>query len=184
MRCEYLQRARRAFPNAKLIHLVRHPRSMGESLWKLGGPFAANGLGAIDYGTNPPTLDYQKAWYSLNMNIVTFLNGFPEAHVMRFRGEDLLADPDAHLVKIAQWLGLRTDRLAIEAMKRPERSPYACPGPINARFGNDPHFLKSPALRSGTRTNQRSLEGPLPWRRDRGGFSPEVKELAREFGYN
>jgi hypothetical protein len=34
---EYMQRVRRAFPSARFIHLLRHPRSQGESLWNLGG---------------------------------------------------------------------------------------------------------------------------------------------------
>jgi sulfotransferase family protein len=182
-KCEYMRRVHGAFPNTRFIHLLRHPRSYGESLWKIGGPYAATGLGALDHGTDPPTLDYQKAWYSLNMNIVTFLDGVPEGHQMRIRGEDLLADPDTHVREIARWLGVRTDAEAIEAMKHPERSPYACPGPVNARFGNDPNFLQSPALRPSRGPVRQSLDGPLPWRGDGGGFSPEVKDLAREFGY-
>ena len=51
---------------------------------------------------------------------------------MRVRGEDLLGEPDTYLRKIAEWLGLRTDEEAIEAMKHPEQSPYACIGPENA----------------------------------------------------
>ena len=181
--CEYLQRVRRAFPKARFIHLVRHPRSQGESLWKLGGPLAANGLGALDYGTHPPTLDYQKAWFSLNITVVTFLNSLPKEQQMRIRGEDVLADVEAHLRNIALWLGLRTDNAAIEMMKHPERSPYACLGPVNARFGNDPKFLRASELRPGRGPNRLSLAGALSWRRDGGGFSPEVKELAWEFGY-
>ena len=163
---------------------MRHPKSVGESLWRMGGPFAADGLGAWDYSTDPPTVDYQKAWYSLNMNIVTFLDGLPKERYMRIRGEDLLADPDSHLQKITQWLGLRTDKGAIEAMKHSERSPYACMGPLNARFGNDPDFLREPALRRRSPAKQPSLEGPLSWRTDGGECSQEVKQLAGEFGYD
>jgi Sulfotransferase family len=180
---EYMQRVRRAFPDARFIHLVRHPRSQGESVWKMGGRFAADGLGALDYGFDPPLADYQKAWYSLNMNIVTFLDGVPKEQWRRIRGENLLGDLDAHLREIAQWLGLRTDKAAIDMMKHPERSPYACLGPVTARFGNDPKFLKAPELRLSRGSKQLSLEGPLSWREDGSGFSPEVKTLAREFGY-
>jgi hypothetical protein len=74
-RCEYMWRARRALPRARFIHLLRHPRGQGESLWKIGGPLAGPGLNALDYSSDPPLLDYQKAWYLLNMNIVTFLDG-------------------------------------------------------------------------------------------------------------
>lgn len=182
-RCDYIQRAWRAFPSTKFLHLLRHPRSQGESLWKLGGTVVAKGLDAFDYSTDPPVVDFQKAWYSMHMNIVTFLDGVPEGQQMRVLGEDLLANPEAYLRRIAEWLGLRTDDEAMEAMKHPERSPYACFGPMNARFGNDPHFLQSPTFRPYSGAAQPTLEGPLSWRQDGRGFSLEVIELAREFGY-
>ncbi len=182
-RCEYMWRARRAFPRARFIHLLRHPRAQGESLWKLGGPLAGPGLNALDYASEPPSVDYQKAWYLLNMNIVTFLDGVPPEQYLRLRGEEILADPDTHLRQIAQWLGIRADKEAIEAMKHPEGSPYACLGPMNAQFGNDPNFLQAPALRPGRGRVKQSLEGALSWRTDGRGFSPEVNELARAFGY-
>jgi hypothetical protein len=183
MRSEYFQRAYRAFPNARFIHLLRHPRSQGESLWNLTGGRTADRLGALDYSTDPPIVDFQKSWYSLHMNIVTFLEGVPTAQKLRIRGEELLADLDTYLQKITEWLGLRIDKEALEAMKHPEQSPYACLGPVNARFGNDPYFLREPALRRNPSTKMPSLEGPLSWRQDGTRFSPEVKELAREFGY-
>ncbi|GIX45850.1 MAG: sulfotransferase family protein [Candidatus Tectimicrobiota bacterium] len=183
LRPEYLQRIRRAFPNARFLHLLRHPRTQGDSLWRIGGPLAGWRLEALDYSTDPPTVDFQKAWYTMHMTILTFLEGVPKAQQLRVRGEDLLADPDAHLQQIAAWLGIRTDPEAIEAMKHPERSPYACLGPLNAPFGNDPQFLRAPALRRPSAPLSASLEGPLPWRHDGQGFSPEVKALAREFGY-
>ena len=182
-RCEYMWRARRALPRARFIHLLRHPRGQGESLWKVAGPLAGAGLNALDYASDPPSIDYQKTWYMLNTNIVTFLDGVPSDQYLRLRGEDILADPGPHLRKIAEWLGIRTDREAVEAMKHPERSPYACLGPMNAKFGNDPYFLQAPALRPSRGQVQHSLEGPLPWRADGQGFSPEVKEFARALGY-
>jgi len=182
-RCEYMQRARRAFPGVRFIHLLRHPRSQGDSLWKITRGLGAARLGALDHGTDPPTIDYQKAWYSQNTNIVTFLDGVPDAQKLRIRGEDLIAAPEAHLRKIVEWLGLRTDDEAIKAMMHPEQSPYACLGPLTARFGNDPSFLKDPTFRRQAAPKPVSLEGPLPWRGDGGGFSAEVKEFARELGY-
>jgi len=194
-RSEYLQRVRWAFPGVKFIHLLRHPRSTGQSMSKSGIP--RGGLGAellplapipvlnfaLDYSTDPPMIDFQKTWYSMQMNILTFLDGLSEGQKMRIRGEDLLAEPDAHLRKIAKWLGVREDEEAIEAMKHPERSPYACFGPVNARLGNNPGFLKAPTLRRNSSAQKLKLEGALSWRGDGGEFSPEVRELAREFGY-
>jgi Sulfotransferase family len=199
IRSEYLQRVRRAFPSAKFIHLLRHPRSHSESMWRLRSlaldrgkpwsafrqntalpgpmaPAAARRFRAFDYSIDP-------SWYTRNMNIITFLDGLPEGQKMRVRGEDLLGEPDTYLRKIAEWLGLRTDEEAIEAMKHPERSPYACFGPVNAPFGNNRGFLQEPALRRNPPAKKPQLEGALGWRDDGGELSPEVKELAREFGY-
>jgi hypothetical protein len=143
----------------------------------------ADWLDSVDYSTDPPTPDFQKAWYTMHMNILTFLDGLPAGQQMRIRGEDLLAKPDNHLRKIAEWLDLTTDDDAIKAMKRPEQSPYACFGPVNARLGSDPSFLEAPALRHNSKDKELTLEGPLNWRQDGKEFSPEVRELAREFGY-
>ena len=181
--CEYMQRVRRAFPNTKFIHLLRHPRSFGESLWQLGGRPAARKLGALDYSTNPPTLDLQKAWYKLTVNVITFLDGVPPEQWLRIRGEDLLAEPDQHLRDVCEWLEASVDDEAIGAMKHPEQSPYACFGPVNASLGSDPGFLRAPALRPRSGGEQPTLEGPLSWREDGEGFSPEVVELANELGY-
>jgi hypothetical protein len=156
---------------------------MGESLWKLGGAVAARGMEAMDYSTDPPMVDFQKAWYSLHINILTFLSGVPEDQKMLIRGEDFLADHETYLHRITEWLGLRTDMEAMKAMTHPERSPYAGFGPANARFGNDPNFLQNPTFRPRSSAREVSLEGPLSWREDGRGFSLEVKELAREFGY-
>jgi len=182
--CERLQRAHRAFPDARFLHLLRHPLAQGESLWRGGGQIAADWLGALDHSTDPPTVDYQKSWYSIHLNILTLLSGLPKSQYMRLQGEALLAHPDPYLKGIAGWMGLRVDAQAIEAMKHPELSPYAFLGPPNALFGNDPKFLLNPALRNGSGPKALSLEGPLPWRDDGVGFSEEVKQLAREFGYH
>jgi hypothetical protein len=122
-------------------------------------------------------------WYTRNINIVTFLDGLPENCKMRLRGEDLLSEPDSHLRKITEWLGVRTDAEAVEAMRHPERSPYANIGPMNAPFGNNRGFLRGPALRQYAPKRAPKLEGPISWRGDGREFSAEVKELAREFGY-
>jgi len=87
------------------------------------------------------------------------------------------------LKEITKWLGLEAHGKAIEAMKHPEQSPYACFGPPNARFGSDPGFLESPALRGNFHGKELTLEGPLEWRQDNKEFSAEVRELAAEFGY-
>jgi hypothetical protein len=66
-------------------------------------------------------------------------------------------------------------------MKHPEESPFACFGPPNALFGNDPGFLKEPALRP-YKVKPQELESPLSWNPEL-RFSDIVIELAEYLGY-
>jgi hypothetical protein len=78
---------------------------------------------------------------------------------------------------------MRADREALDFMMHPEDSPYANLGPLGAHLGNDINYLRSPALRHTT-IKSSTLDGPLPWRQDRVGFSEEVREMATRFGYS
>ena len=189
-----LRRAAQMFPCARFIHLVRHPRGHGESVLKFLREHEKEGripathwmrrLAAFpgSNGAVSGELDPQRGWLALHRNICKFLEAVPPQQQLRIRGEEILKEPDNELCEIAAWLGLRTDAEAIEEMKHPERSPYACFGPTGARFGNDRFFLENPTLRPA-RAEPQSLEGPLNWRADGEGFSAPVKRLAREFGY-
>lgn len=196
---EALDRMYRMFPNGRFIHLLRHPRGHGESVMKLkrelehraGSPLPRHDW-VIQLCLFAPLsendtdereiLDPQRGWYILNKNICKFLESVPASQKTAIRGEDLLENPDTCLRQLANWMGLRTDHQAIEAMKHPERSPYIGFGPEEALKGNDPFFLANPVLRPGPSVPL-SLEGPLSWRSDGAGFLPEVKRLAQRFGY-
>jgi hypothetical protein len=197
---KFLERIDGLFPRARYIHLLRHPRAHAESVMKFieerkrHGPIPASHWllhlstytdlsgEASDVLDRSRELDPQKGWYVLNHNINEFFKTLPEDRKLRVRGEDLLQAPDEPLKQIVEWLGLRSDNEAIEEMKHPERSPYACYGPPGATYGNDSFFLRSPELRPA-RAKLQSLEGPLSWREDGEGFLWEVKKLAQEFGY-
>lgn len=92
-----------------------------------------------------------------------------------------MSDLDRHLQQITEWLGIDAGADAIEAMKHPERSPYACIGPENAKFGNDPSYMESPVLRPYS-PQPHSFDGEL---KGGGGavLSEEIKACARSFGY-
>lgn len=180
---EYLQRIVAAFPDARFIHLVRHPRGQCESVLNAQhGALTAFFMGAIDRKAEPPVIDPQMAWRDAQYTTLKFLAGLPRKQWTRIRGEDFMRDIDAGARDICRWLGISDDPAAVEAMKHPEHSPFACIGPANARLGNDPNFLEAPALRA-SRVKELSLEGPLSWRPDQKAFSPEVLKLARYFGY-
>jgi len=171
-----LERVYRMYPNASFLHLTRHPRAMAQSQIKITSRNDEWG-GRLDSSKIQP----QKWWETCQQNILAFTSRLPEGQCMRIKGEELLSNPDIYLPQIAEWLGLRTDGEAIEAMKHPEDSPYACMGPENALYGNDINFLQNPVLRPG-KVVEASLRGELEWAPGQ-KFSPAVTRLARQFGY-
>lgn len=196
---ESLNRIRKTFPNAHFLHLVRHPRSQGESVLKLlpqtrlgkdqrrkvvGPPSSPNPtlVSSLDPFAETPTVDFQFLWYRMQWMIMQFLSTVPAEQQMRLRGEDVLSNPRLYFEKICRWLGLSWNESAFEAMLHPEDSPFACFGPYGAQFGNDVNFLRSPIFKQKV-VKPSQLEGPLPWRRDGEGFHPLVMQLAQELGY-
>lgn len=182
-RREYLHRIVAAFPDARFIHLVRHPRGQCESVLKAeNGRLTAFFMGAVDRTGPEPVIDPQVVWRDAHYEILKFLAELPRGRSLRIIGEDFMNDIEGGAREVCHWLGVSESAGAIDEMKHPERSPFACIGPANARLGNDPNFLQSPALRP-SRIAPPLLAGPLSWREDGGGFSPEVVKLARYFGY-
>jgi hypothetical protein len=205
-----LERVQRFFPEARFLHLVRHPGAYSESVLKyldlLSRPAyrpreRGDAVGAVpkwllnlaSFRAELPNggaantqkqgeLDPQTSWYVLNSNIVRFLATVPPSHWLRVRGEDILKEPLSSCSAIVEWLGCDTNSAAVNEMLYPERSPYAAFGPPGARLGNDILFLENPRLRSGARA-QPSLEDPSKLRRGGPGLRLEVRDLAESFGY-
>lgn len=177
-----LRAIRAAFPNARFLHLLRHPTSQCKSVMSMNeGAFALN-VNSIEFQDDRAVVEPQFAWHDLNINILNFLDSVPAAQQLRVRGEDVMSDPRRELAAICRWLGIRDDAAAVEEMMHPERSPFACFGPINALFGNDPNFLRGPTFRPH-KVKMPPLDRPLPWRDDGKSLHPRVVELAQEFGY-
>jgi hypothetical protein len=168
-----------AFPEARYLHLSRHPRSTCESIHEtrnlakdaVGGQFA-QGNGA---------LTPEQMWLKPHLRILELLETVPRDQQMFLRGEALMAEPRLYLPQIAEWLEIRTDAEAIDAMMRPEKSPFACMGPENARLGNDPRFLQSPALRS-FHEKPSDLDAPLSFDSSL-VFDEVLRHYAMYFGY-
>jgi hypothetical protein len=177
-----LRATRAAFPDARYIHLVRHPVAQCRSVMSMNEGAFALFVNAIDFLPDRAVVEPQFAWHDLNVNILEFLAEVPAAQQMRLRGEDVMESPESHLAGIARWLGLRDDAAAVDEMMHPERSPFACFGPINALFGNDPNFLSGPAFRPH-KVKCPPMDGRVPWRDDGQRLRAEVVALAREFGY-
>lgn len=171
-----------AFPDARFLHLVRHPVGQAKSVMAINDGAFTIKVNAFEIGEDYARMEPQIAWHDINLNILDFLDDVPVAQQMRMRGEAIMAEPERHLAQIARWVGLRDDALAVEEMMHPERSPFACFGPINALFGNDPNFLSGPTFRPH-KPKTPSFSEPVPWRDDGKGLYPEVIALATEFGY-
>ncbi|MEC4986410.1 MAG: sulfotransferase [Oscillatoria sp. PMC 1068.18] len=179
---EILQRIYQSFPDAKFLHLIRHPRSQGKSMMTVAEGMMTMLSGSIDHSTDPPTVDPQYLWVKMQRNILNFLAEVPPSQQMCLRGEDILSDTRSYFEEISKWLNLDWNESIYESMLHPETSPYACLGPYGAHLGNDPNFLKSPHF-SPREIPPNTLVGSLPWRNDGKGFISDVIKLAQELGY-
>ena len=179
---EYLARIHAAFPDAHYLHLVRHPRTQGESIMNIAQGMMVVLANSIDYKEDPPVIDPQIMWYDIQKNVYEFLENIPADRQMRLRGELVLESPERWLPEICEWCGLPADAEALEFMLHPEDSPFASIGPLGAHFGNDPNFLRSPGYRA-QKMRTTSLDGPLSWREDGKGFNSDVLTMAKEIGY-
>jgi len=182
-RPEILDRIGESFGHAYFLHLVRHPRTQGNSMMSVADGMLTILSSSIDYSTEPPTVDPQYLWLRMQRNILNFLTTIPESQKMFLRGEDILNDPQTYFEKICRWLNLDWHNQAYECMLHPEKSCYACLGPYGASLGNDPNFLRSPIFKQRN-IPPSTLIGSLPWRNDGKGFIKDVIELAQELGYS
>lgn len=171
-----LARIAQAFPDACYLHLTRHPRSTCESMFKLRQTVEESGGKAGQFEMNPDTI-----WLKPHARVVEFLEDIPAARKLRVRGEDLMENPTFYLRQICQWLGIRDDDEAVDAMQHPETSPFARRGPINAPLGNDPSFLDAPALRP-YKAKSEKLQGALAYDANL-HFSPTLIHYAHRLGY-
>ena len=183
MESDRLHRIYESCPEARFIHLVRHPTKQCESVMKLNYGVFALFVNSIEYRSGKAHIEPQIAWHDLNVNIINFLEDVvPPGRHMRILGESVMEHPKDTLGDICRWLGVRDDEEALDEMMHPERSPFACFGPITALFGNDPNFLRRPKFRQHT-PKLPPLDAPVSWRDDGRGLYPEVMQLARMFGY-
>lgn len=75
-------------------------------------------------------------------DLESFLAAAPERQVVKLDVAGLAEDPRATLRALCLGLGLPASPACLEAMLRPEDSPFAGFGPAGANLGNDPVFLE------------------------------------------
>jgi hypothetical protein len=179
---ESMKRALEMFPQARFVHLLRHPRWFCEAVQAALLEEKEHGrqpAWLVQLATFPPPSadgeavlspegegDPEWAWYTLNRNIVKFLAKVPLRQVFRLRVEEVLSDPNKSLRSLVSWLKLPHNEDVLDAMKHPERCPFAC----------------REAQAASTPDETLALDGSLSWRKG-SGFAPLVRQLAEDFGY-
>lgn len=140
-----VKRALSGYPNARLIHLTRHPISTLYSLQQnhirseSGCVHPAKALWLFDF--------YARLWIHSQQLILSALKMLDSSQKIHIRAEDLLIQPDAELRSLAEWLEVSADVKSIDSMKHPERSPYSKPAPMGLDGEGDALFMRSPCLR-------------------------------------
>jgi hypothetical protein len=170
-----MDRMARACPDARYLHLVRHPWSTVASM--------LDAWSGLDYWDVPAERAPQRClevWYEHHRRIAAFGAGLDAGRFLRVRAEDVVDRPDETLPTLCGWLGVDAGDEAIALMKRPDRSCYAAPGPDNAPGGYDPKFLHDPR-----RHPIRPADAPTPpptWPLDP-TLTAAAVALAHSFGY-
>jgi hypothetical protein len=174
-RQDYLERLSMAYPHARFLHVTRHPVPTVRSMYQAWKP--------MNLWDVPDDLYYMHllgTWLFQHGRIRGFTESLPPERWMRVRSEDVLNDPLGTLPRICRWLGLDSGEAAVEAMRHPEKSPYARLGPENALGGNDPGFLQAPKPRRAPLLD--SLDLPSEWTVDP-WTNVAVVEMAAALGY-
>lgn len=158
-----LERIAAANPDARFIHLLRHPALT----WRDPARAAARA---------------ESLWLRPHLAIHAFLAERNPLSWLRLRVEWLAEDPAPRLDALLDWLGAARDDDALAAMLDPDlHAAFARPGPAEAPHGVDPALIEDPGL------DQLLLAPAAPvldldaW--DAAGFDEETRVMARLFGY-
>ncbi|WP_165634812.1 sulfotransferase family protein [Thermostaphylospora chromogena] len=137
-----LERCMTAFPDARYIHLTRHPaatvRSMKENWRTLFTGLDAEAFHALCV----------RAWCLAHLRILRALEKVPPRNRMRIKAEDVLRDPEGALSQVVRRLGLDWNETIAKSVRSPERWRFGGLGPAGRLYGGDWKFLTSPALRT------------------------------------
>lgn len=192
-RLERLEHIRSAFPDARFMHLTRHPVGYGNSLlglWKArrGGRAASQVARLVDDPesmfyrlfdpTDPqPVCDPQESWYVRQATVAAFTATLEPARFLIIRTEDVLRDTLRTLRWICQWLEVEADEDALDVMLGPPEPRHAGLG-----FGSVEAMTAGDAQGLDDDPNA-SLDGEVPWLPDGRGLAAKVRNLAGNLGY-
>lgn len=179
----YLKRILTAFPNARFVHLVRHPISASASAYHTrDGRIRLAIQNSFDHSQiSSPVLDPQILWYRINVNISNFLSDLPPSQKLIVRAEDFYSSEDDILAQIALAF-----RLIRHDLNQNSLSPFSTDfdifGPFGAELGGGKEFLQAPS-KDYDAYSSHDLSDPQPWRSDQRSLFSHVIELAATFDY-
>jgi hypothetical protein len=171
-----LRRLAAAYPKARYLHLTRHPVTTQASATQ-------HLLRAVpEHPRIGEPITGIVHWCETHTRILRFLARLPTDRFIRMRAEDVLNDTRVQLRAIAEWMRLRTDAAAIEAMCHPEASPFARFGPLGSGVvgGHDHGFLNDPSPRRVELPA--TINPPSGWHGEPRLWQRTV-DLARRLGY-
>lgn len=171
---EMLNRLYKMRPDAHFLHIVRQPAAVCRSIDRL-----SEAIDAETGKTLRSRVDGEGVWLKCNNNVLEFRARLAPGRCLTLQGEAFLGEFETYAPQVCEWLGIRSDAQAMDDMLHPENSPYACLGPEDALYGNDPNFLKSPGF------NRRPIEiEPVEDGVDGRAFKPRTHKIARQLGYS
>jgi hypothetical protein len=132
-----------SYPNARYIHLTRHPVSTMRSHIDHMQPW----VGKSEKRRKTLVVLAASSWCLSHLRIARSLDQLPASQWARVRAEDLLREPATQLPKLLSWLGLPADGDIVGQMMHTENWRFAGTGPSGRLFGGDPKFMLSPVLR-------------------------------------
>lgn len=167
-----LERIAAAAPDARYLHLSRHPRGACES-WVETARRSGRGTSAQ---ATASTL-----WLKPHLRIIEFLEDVAMDRKMFIRVETLLDEPEVYLPQIAEWLGVSGTPATIEVMRHPRPSATGRPVAAAVRPGAGLDSAERQALRPAAQPDD-GLEAPLSWGAPL-GTDEVLRVYATQFGY-
>ena len=178
-----LMRLQSLAPDARWLHVVRHPFVHGVEFARALRERLFVPPDYLDHRRRPPEIDPQIPWLRCNSNLLEHAPLDDPARYRLVRLEDFDRQPQAVFGELCRWLGISVDRATLAAMSDPGGWPFWDYGPPSAPLGLELESYESRASGSAPTLDGFGLDAPLPWREDRAGFAAEVRELAERFDY-
>jgi hypothetical protein len=168
-----LERMAKAAPDARYLHLGRHPRGACES-WAEAARRSGRGPSAQ---VTAATL-----WLKPHLRVLEFLERVSMDRKMFLRVEALLDEPEVYLPQIAEWLGVSRTPEVLEALRRPGLPAPVPSGVPTARPVAVPPPGSHETLRAAAES-ENGLEAPLSWGVPLGA-DEVLRVYATQFGYS